>query len=318
MKGLTIAIVLLFVVGGGLFLFGKKTADTPAPQAQEQVQEQPAADVAATEAPTPDTTATETPAGDAPSATATTESTTTEEAPAEITPADASVPAAAVVAPEAPATETPATETPAGTGAQPADQAEEKKADQSLLASPDALKIDVAKIMEDRVLGNPDAPVTIHEYASMTCPHCAHFSSEVLPSVKKSLIDTGKAKLVFHEFPLDKFALKAAMMVRCAPVDKFFDLLEVVFRNQERWIKAEDPVASLAQLGTLAGMDEDSINACVNNAELETALLGKMQEAQNKYELKSTPSFVFNNGAETFSGAQGVEKFEEVVNKLSH
>lgn len=187
----------------------------------------------------------------------------------------------------------------------------------SLLAAPAALKIDIAAAMADRVLGNEKAPVEIIEYASMTCSHCAHFANKILPDVKKRLIETGKARLVYRDFPLDQTALKAAMMARCLPADKYYSMVEVIFSNQERWIKNKDPLEGLAQLGTLAGMDVDMFKSCTTNTELETAILKGVQDGQNKYKMKSTPTFVFNNGAETFNGAQAVEKFEETVNKLT-
>ena len=171
--------------------------------------------------------------------------------------------------------------------------------------------------MEDRVLGNPNAPVTIIEYASMTCPHCAHFASNVLPEVKKQLIDTGKAKLIFRDFPLDTFALRTSMMARCAAPEKFYSLLEVLFKNQDRWTKSEDPIAAVTQLGTLAGMDEALIKQCMESAELEAYILRGVQEAQTKYNLKSTPSFVLNDGKEVLTGGHKVEDFVNAVNKLT-
>lgn len=187
----------------------------------------------------------------------------------------------------------------------------------SLLAAPAALIIDVPAAMQDRTLGRTDAPVTIIEYASMTCSHCAAFNKDIMPEVKKRLIDTGKAKLIYRDFPLDNVALRAAMMTRCAPADKYFSLIEVVFSNQERWAHAADPLESLAQLGTLAGVDTDLFNACTKNEALETAILDVMKTAQTSQQVKSTPTFIFNNGAETISGVQPVEKFEEIVRKLT-
>ena len=187
----------------------------------------------------------------------------------------------------------------------------------SLLAPPATAKDDVAAAMKDRVLGNDNAPVTIIEYASMTCSHCAHFATAILPEVKKRLIDTGKAKLIFRDFPLDNFALKAAMMARCAEADKYFNLVEVIFSNQERWTQAKDPLQSLAQLGSLAGIDAGTFKSCTENTALETAILNGVQESQTKYSVKSTPTFIFNNGAEQLAGAQDVDKFEDIVNKLS-
>ncbi len=189
--------------------------------------------------------------------------------------------------------------------------------DQSLLAPPADLQINIAEMMVDHVLGDANAPVTIVEYASYTCAHCAKFANEVLPLVKAQLIDTGKAKLILREFPLDKFALQASKLARCAPGDRYHDLAEVLFRNQERWIKAEDPVRALKQLGSLTGMDEDQMDACLNSTELENAIVQRMQDAQGRYKINSTPTFVFNDGAESFAGAQTIERFVETVDKLS-
>lgn len=107
------------------------------------------------------------------------------------------------------------------------------------------------------------------------------------------------------------------MMTRCAPADKYFSLIEVVFSNQERWTHAADPLESLSQMGALAGVDTDLFNACTKNEALETAILDVMKTAQTSQQVKSTPTFIFNNGAETISGVQPVEKFEEIVRKLT-
>lgn len=192
-----------------------------------------------------------------------------------------------------------------------------KAADADLLAAPAATKLDVEAAMKEQVIGKEDAPVTIYEYASLTCPHCAYFTNTVFPQVKKKLIDTGKAKLIFRDFPLDNYATKAAMMAHCVSPLKYFNMIEVLFSNQERWTKASDPLQGLAQLGSLAGMDAAEFKACTENSDLETAILNRMRDGQDKYKIESTPTFVFNDGAEKLSGAQSVEKFEEIVNKLT-
>jgi protein-disulfide isomerase len=186
----------------------------------------------------------------------------------------------------------------------------------SLLAGPAALDVDIEQALADRSMGKDDAPVTMIEYASLTCPHCAHFANDLLPEVKRRLIDTGKVKLVFRDYPLDTFAMKAALMARCAEPEKYFDLLEVIFKNQERWAKSQDPVKGLIQLGALAGMSEDFIKACMANEEMQSGILSRVQDAQKNYKLNSTPTFVFNNGAEIMSGDKEVKDFENVVNKL--
>lgn len=178
------------------------------------------------------------------------------------------------------------------------------------------VKAEVATLMKDRVLGKADAPITMIEYASMTCPHCAHFALDILPKVKEKLIETGKVKLVFREFPMDQFGLKASMMARCLPEDKFFGMIETIFSNQARWTSAKEPVEALAQLAALAGMDRPAFDACLDNKDLETALLAGVQTAQEKYALQSTPTFIMNEGAGRVDGAQDIDAFEKEVAKI--
>ena len=171
--------------------------------------------------------------------------------------------------------------------------------------------------MQDRVIGSEKAPVTVVEYASFTCPHCAHFTKEILPEFKKRLIDTGKVRYIYRDFPLDQFALKAAMMARCIPADQYYNMVEVIFSNQDRWAHDKDPLQGLAQLASLAGMDDAAFKSCTENHALETAILNVMQDAQKTYHIESTPTFIFNNGAEQMKGAQPIDKYEEIVNKLT-
>lgn len=173
---------------------------------------------------------------------------------------------------------------------------------------------DVKAAMEDRVIGDPNAPVTIHEYASMTCSHCATFYEETFPTLKKKFVDTGKIKFVFHEFPLDAYALTAAKITRCLPKDQFFNMLEVFFTNQKRWLQADDPTKALAQLGALAGMNEESFHACNDNKELEEAMMEKMKTAQEEFNIRAVPTFVFNNGDDILSGARPLPEFEMTIN----
>ena len=108
---------------------------------------------------------------------------------------------------------------------------------QSPPASADAASL-LQVTPQDRVLGQADAPITIVEYASMTCPHCAHFANEVLPELKKKWIDTGKAKLVMRPFPLDQVALRAEMLARCLPPERYYPMIETLFKTQEKWAVA--------------------------------------------------------------------------------
>src|SRR6185437_7801463 len=115
---------------------------------------------------------------------------------------------------------------------------------------------------DDRILGKADAPITIFEYASLTCPHCADFDKETLPQIKTEWIDTGKAKLIFRDFPLDASALKAAIVARCAPPERFYGFIDVLFTQQASWGMGGDPVPSLGRLAKLGGMGEEQFRAC--------------------------------------------------------
>ncbi|WP_454017048.1 DsbA family protein [Azospirillum sp. Marseille-Q6669] len=173
-----------------------------------------------------------------------------------------------------------------------------------------------ADLLADRVLGNPNAPVTILDYSSMTCPHCAAFHTETLPKIKEAYIDTGKAKLIFRDFPFDQAALRASMLARCAPAERYYPLLDVLFKSQGQWSRAADPVKALAQYGKLAGMSEQVINACMANQALADGILQSRLVGQDKYKVEATPTFVLNEGAATISGAQSFETFAAAIDKL--
>ena len=301
-KGSIAIIVVLLVIGAGAFLMTRPAVEQSAPATQTAAVEattENATDMAEIAEIEPAATEEEVVASD------NTEDATTAEA----------IPAVPPTETEAPATEAASSDIPPAT-----ETATTENSEGSLLASPKKLTVDVRSAMADRVLGNMDAPVTIIEYASMTCPHCANFHNTMMSEVKRELLATGKARLIFRDYPLDKFALYAAMMARCAPEDKYFDLVEVIFRNQERWTKSENTLKSLAQLGNLAGMDDEFIAACMQNAELESAVLAGLREGQSLYRIKSTPSFVFNTqkneNVKMITGIDNPTEMIETVKKL--
>jgi protein-disulfide isomerase len=168
---------------------------------------------------------------------------------------------------------------------------------------------------DDRILGNPDAPITIIEYASLTCPHCAHFANDVLPELKKKWIDTGKVKLVLRDFPLDEPALRAAMIARCAPPDRYYAYIDTLFAAQEKWVSARDYRDALARLVKLGGMSKDEFDNCLKNTALENKILEERLVASKELDVNSTPTF-FINGTK-FAGAPTVEEFDKVLSGLS-
>jgi len=167
----------------------------------------------------------------------------------------------------------------------------------------------------DQVLGNPDAPITIVEYASLTCPHCAHFANDVLPELKKKWIDAGKVKLVFRDYPLDEPALRAAMIARCAPADRFYAYVDTFFAQQEKWVTARDYREALARLVRLGGMSQDAFDKCLKDTALENKILEERLIASKELDVNSTPTF-FINGTK-FTGAPTVEEFDKVLSGLS-
>jgi protein-disulfide isomerase len=168
---------------------------------------------------------------------------------------------------------------------------------------------------DDRVLGNADAPITIIEYASLTCPHCAHFANDVLPELKKKWIDTGKVKLVLRDFPLDEPALRAAMIARCAPPDRYYAYVDTFFAAQDKWVMARDYREALARLVKLGGMGKDEFDNCLKNTALENKIVEGRLTASKEFDVSSTPTF-FINGTK-FSGAPTFEEFDKVLSGLS-
>jgi len=166
----------------------------------------------------------------------------------------------------------------------------------------------------DHVLGDPNAPITVIEYASLTCSHCAHFHTQVLPEIKKKWIETGKVKLVYRDFPLDQIAAKAAQIAECAGNDKYFGVLDIIFRGQPQWATAADPLAELAKPLRIAGMGENEIKACLANDAMSNAVIKDYQGGE-AMGVNSTPT-LFING-QLYRGARSVEELDGVFGKLA-
>lgn len=175
-----------------------------------------------------------------------------------------------------------------------------------------AQAVDVPAALADRVLGNPDAPVTIIDYSSLTCPHCADFHNTTLPQIKKEYLDTGKAKLIFRDFPFDQWALKASALARCAPKERYYPLLDVLFKQQNVWSRAADPAKALKQIGALAGVPEAAVDACWASKELTDGILQIQIDGSVKDKVEATPTFVIN-GKEKISGAQPFAAFAKAI-----
>lgn len=168
--------------------------------------------------------------------------------------------------------------------------------------------------MSERILGKADAPVTIIEFASLTCPHCKDFEINTLPKLKAAYIDTGKVKLIYRDFPLDGRALLAAMVARCAPKDRYFAFLGALFRGQDTWARAQDPLQALGQVARVGGMSQADFDACIKNEALFEAIKKDAAEAQSQYKIESTPTFIING--KKMDGAHSFESFEATIKPL--
>jgi protein-disulfide isomerase len=165
----------------------------------------------------------------------------------------------------------------------------------------------------DMSLGKADAPVTIVEYASMTCPHCAHFHETTYPELKKRYIDTGKVRFIFREFPLDPLAAGASMLARCAGKDKYFPLIETLFQQQRQWA-VEKPIPPLMAIVKQAGFTEQSFNACLSDQKMLDALNAERGRAADKFGVNSTPTLFINGKVQ--KGGATIEELVKIIEPM--
>ncbi len=147
---------------------------------------------------------------------------------------------------------------------------------------------------DDIMIGKRSAPVTIVEYSSLSCPHCAYFHTKLLPEVKKAVIDTGKARLIIRPFPLNLPALRASMLVECTPKESRVTLLETLYARQDDWAFTPAFEARLKAIAEGYGIDEAAFTRCMSNAEAETKILGSRKTGMEKLHVSGTPSFFIN------------------------
>jgi protein-disulfide isomerase len=180
--------------------------------------------------------------------------------------------------------------------------AETGEADKDILAkaSPDG----------DVVLGSEKAPVTIIEYASMTCPHCAHFSENTFPELQKRYIDTGKVRFIFREFPLDALAAAGFMLARCAGNDKFLPVIETLFAKQREWM-VEKPIEPLRTIAKQFGFTQETFDACLANQKVLDGIQEVRDRAAEKLGVDSTPTFFING--KKLTGDQSIDALAKAI-----
>jgi protein-disulfide isomerase len=162
----------------------------------------------------------------------------------------------------------------------------------------------------DVVLGSDKAPVTVIEYASMTCPHCAHFSTVTFPQLQKRYIDTGKVRFIFREFPFDPLAAAGFMLARCAGKDKFLAVVETLFAKQSEWM-VQKPIPPLMEIAKQFGFTEESFNKCLANQQVLDSIQDVRDRAAEKLGVNSTPTF-FVNG-KRLVGDQSIESMAKEI-----
>ncbi len=170
------------------------------------------------------------------------------------------------------------------------------------------------KPLPEMCLGSKDAPVTVIEYSSLTCSHCAEFANDVFPKIEKNYIDRGKIRFVFRDFPGDKVSLIAHQYAWSRGGMKYFDLIKLFYSTQEQWLEAQDPVKALKAIAMKGGITLEQCEACLKNTELLDKILQLRIDAQKKYNIKATPTFVINT--KIYDHALTYKEFQGIVDPL--
>jgi protein-disulfide isomerase len=167
--------------------------------------------------------------------------------------------------------------------------------------------------LPELTMGKSDAPVKVVEYASMTCGHCAHFHETTFPTLKEKYIDTGKARLIFREFPFDPRAEAGFMLARCAN-DNYFAMVDVLFKQQESWAGVADAKAALMQIAKLAGFSQESFDACLTDQKLLDEVRAVQRRGSQDFGVDSTPTFFINGNM--YKGALSIEEMSAIIDGM--
>ncbi|CAK01105.1 DsbA family protein [Bartonella tribocorum] len=175
--------------------------------------------------------------------------------------------------------------------------------------------VDMAELLQsgkvkDRVEGEADAPVIIVEYASLTCTHCAHFYNDILPQIRKKYIKTGKVKMIFRDYAFDPRATAGFMLARCAPEDRYFPLIEVLFQKQNEWVWGKDALTPLKKISLMAGFTDESFTACLKNQTILDEVNASFERGK-ELGVSATPTFFING--DKYEGAMKVEEFFSLI-----
>lgn len=172
--------------------------------------------------------------------------------------------------------------------------------------------VSTEQALAERSLGSADAPVTVIEFSSLTCPHCADFHREIFGKIKSTFIDTGKVRYIVRDFPLEPRAMAAAIVARCVPPDRYFGFIDMLFTDQQTWARSKDLLAELQLRAQLAGLSAEDFNACLNNQALMQGIQKRAEEGQSQYGVDATPTFVVNG--KRLPAVRSFEEFEAAIN----
>lgn len=173
-------------------------------------------------------------------------------------------------------------------------------------------------VPDARVLGDKNAPITIYEFSSLGCSHCADFHLSVLPELEKNYINEGKLKLVFADFPIDAKSMQASMLAKCMPEDKYFDFIKLLFKKQMTWgmsFKSEKLLTSYAEM---EGLSAEKAAACLKDDAIAKEIMYTRQQGMEKLQIQGTPSFLIKKGnkQELLHGLPSYEKIQEILNNI--
>ncbi len=187
--------------------------------------------------------------------------------------------------------------------------------------------VDMSEVLKpgplpEMALGEENAPVTIVEYMSMTCPHCASFHNNTFDEIKTKYIDTGKVRFIIREFPFDPRAAAAFMLARCVPSkpeelttpEQYYPMVSMLMKQQQAWASADDGRAALLQMSKLAGFSQETFEACLTNQKLLDDVNATMQRGADEFGVNSTPTFLING--KRYAGAMSVESMSALIDSL--
>ncbi len=168
----------------------------------------------------------------------------------------------------------------------------------------------------DFFIGDPEAPITIIEYASMSCSHCADFHNNTLEDLKTEFIDTGNVRFVFRDFPFNYPALAGSMMMRCVPTEARYEYMNALYKLQKNWVIRDNAKtrAELYKIMQSGGMQQEEFDNCLSDVDLENDLLEGVMKAQSEFNIRSTPSFIVNGVL--YSGNKNIKEFRQIIEKI--